>query len=140
HRIDGVAWQAQQPHQADRVVWAIRGPQERQAVFDLRLLVKAATPADLVGDADALHRAGEIVKVRIGAEQDGDRVRPVTSLVDRGLDVGRDRIRLLGHTGCGQYTDRPALATRGLEPFLQSLRVQRDQPAGGPQDRAATPE
>ena len=139
-RIDGVARQAQQPHQADRVIRAVCRPQERQAVFDLGLLVKAATATHLIGDADPLQRAGEIVEVRIGAEQDRDRIRPVTPLVDRGLDVGRHRIRLVGHAGCRQHTDWAALAPRGLEPFLQPLRVQSDQPAGGAQDRAATPE
>ena len=79
------------------------------------------------------------MEVSIGTQQDRDRVRPVTPLIDRGLDISRNRIRLLGDVAGRQHTDRAPLAPGGLESFIQPLRVQCDQPPGSPQDRAATP-
>src|SRR5439155_18432874 len=75
HGVRGVTRQAQQAHQADGVVRAVDRAQVGEAILDLGLLIEAAATADLVGNALALERPREIVQMRVGAQQNGDRVR-----------------------------------------------------------------
>ena len=136
HGVRGVARQAQQAHQADGVVRAIDRAQVGKAILDLGLLIETAAAADLVGDALALQRAGEVVQVRVGAQQDRDRVWSVPPFVDRGLDQGGDRVGFLGDVGRRQHADRAALAAGRDELLFQAVRVFADQAAGGTKDGA----
>ena len=140
HRVGGVARQAQQAHQADGVVRVVDRAQVGETILDFRLLIETASSADLVGDAAALQRAGEVVEVGIGAEQDGDRIRSMPPFVDRRLGQGGHGVGLLGHAGGGQHTDRPAFAARRRQSFLEAVRIFADQPAGRAEDGAPAPE
>ncbi len=137
HRVDGVAWQAQQAHQANGVVGAVDRAQVGQAILDLRLLIEAAPTADLVGDALPLQCPREVVQVRIGAQENGDRVWAMPPFVDRGFDQGSDGVGLLGDAGGREDADRTPLPAGGDELFFQAVRVFADQPARGAQDGTA---